>query len=150
MQAGHHISNVTIDYNKSETYRSEYSPADVIKNFPLAKQFDELARLEAGWYEGQGTAPDKNKLKIIAQKLTDSYPEHLHLPTIVPTQDGNLLLEWDTEGEPSTDIDLGSMKASFHAFGPRGEDVEADFDLSMGSFEPFFAFLSAHIQSRLA
>ena len=25
MQAGHHISNVTIDYNKSETYRSEYS-----------------------------------------------------------------------------------------------------------------------------
>ena len=35
---------------------------DVIKNIPLAKQFDELAQLEAGWYEGQGTAPDKNKL----------------------------------------------------------------------------------------
>ena len=80
----------------------------------------------------------------------DSYPEHLPLPTIVPTQDGNLLLEWDTEGDPSTDIDLGSMKASFHAFGPRGEYVEADFDLSADSFETFFAFLFDHIQSRLA
>ena len=125
-------------------------PVDAVKNFPLAKQFNELAQLEAGWYEGQVTAPDKDKLEIIAQKLTDSYPEHLPLPTIVPTQDGNLLLEWDTEGDPSTDIDLCSMKASFHAFGPSDEDIESDFDLSVeGSFETFFAFLSAHIQSRL-
>ena len=135
----------------SARFDSHTLPVDVIKNFPLMKRFDELAQLEANWYEGQGTAPDKNKLEIIAQKLTDSYPEHLPLPTIVPTQDGNLLLEWDTEGDPSTDIDLGSMKASFHAFGPRGEDIEADFDLSVeGSFETFFAFLSAHIRSRLA
>ena len=123
---------------------------EIIKNFQLTMQFDELAQLEAGWYEGQGTAPDKNKLEIIAQILTDSYPEHLPLPTIVPTQDGNLLLEWNAEGDPSTDIDLGGMKASFHAFGAKGEDVEADFDLSAdGGLELFFAFLSAHIQSKL-
>ena len=143
--------NVVQPRFKGAYFDSHTLPVDVIKNFPLAKQFDELAQLEAGWYEGQGTAPDKNKLEIIAQKLTDSYPEHLPLPTVVPTQDGNLLLEWDTEGDPSTDIDLYSMKANFHAFGPRGEDIEADFDLSVeGSFETLFAFLFAHIQSRLA
>jgi hypothetical protein len=114
-------------------------------------QFDELARLEAGWYEGRGVAPDTNKLKIIACKMVDAYPEHLPLPTIVPTQDGNLLLEWDADGDPSTDIDLANMQASFHAFGSSGKDVEADFDLSMEvGFEYFFAFLSIHIQSRSA
>ena len=124
---------------------------EVIKNYSLAMQFDDLAQLEAGWYEGQGAAPDTEKLKIIAQKLTASYPEHLPLPTIVPTQDGNLLLEWDAEDDPSADIDLNSMRASFHAFGPRNEDIEKDFSLiEEDGFESFFAFLSVHIQSRSA
>ena len=102
-----------------------------------------------GWYEGQGAVPDANKLKIIAQSLTDSYPEHLPPPMVVPTQDGNLLLEWDAEGDPSTDIDLGNMRAGFHAFGPRGENMEADFPLNAESdFDSFFAFLSTHIQAR--
>ena len=115
----------------------------------LTMRFDELTQLKTGWYDGQGTAPDKNKLEVIAQNLTDSYPDHLPLPTIVPTQNGNLLLEWDAEGDPSVDIDLGDMMASFHAFGPNGEDVEADFVLSAeGDFESFFVFLSTHIQLR--
>ena len=116
----------------------------------LAVQFDELAQLKAGWYEGQGTAPDANKLRIITQKLTDSYPEYLPLPTIVPMQDGNLLMEWDAEGDPSSDIDLGVMRASFHAFGSSGEDIEEDFVLNTeDEFNSFFAFLSTHIQPRL-
>ena len=122
---------------------------EVIKNFPLAVQFEELAQLENGWYESQGIAPDANKLKGLSQKLTDLYPEYLPLPTIVPKQDGNLLLEWDADGDPSTDIDLGSMMASFHAFGLNGEDIEGDFPLSASKdFEPFFAFLSANIKPR--
>jgi len=123
---------------------------EVIKNSQLVTLFDELAQLEDGWYEGQGIAPDKNKLESVAQKFIDFYPENLPLPAIVPTQDGNILLEWDAEGDPSTDIDLGDMRASFHIFGTIGEDVEADFVLSTeNGFESFFAFLSAHIQSRL-
>ena len=120
-----------------------------LKISPLVMQFEELAQIEAGWYEGQGIAPDMNKLKTIAQKLMDFYPEHLLLPTIIPMQDGNLLLEWDAEGDPSTDIDLGSMRASFHAFGPSDEDIEGDFPLGTNEdFESFFTFLSEHIQSR--
>ena len=95
----------------------------------LAEKFDELSQLKAGWHDGQGTALDADKLKIVAQTLTSFYPEHLPLPTIVPTPDGNLLLEWDVEGDPSMDINLGRLTASFHAFGPHGEDVEAEFSL---------------------
>jgi hypothetical protein len=124
---------------------------ELVKNFPLVTLFDELSQLQDGWYEGRGIAPDKNKLETIAQKITDSYPEDLVLPTIVPTQEGNLLLEWDVEGDPSTDVDLVDMRASFHAFGPNNEDIEMDFKLNTeDDIESFFAFLSTHIKSRPA
>ena len=118
----------------------------------LLEKFDELSRLKAGWYDGQGAAPDADRLKSIAQTLANSYPEHLPLPTIVPTPDGNLLLEWGAEGDPSLDIDLTSMKANFHAFSPDDKDVEAEFPLRglADDFEPLFTLLSAHIQSRAA
>jgi len=115
----------------------------------LAEKFDELAQLKAGWLDGRGTAPDAENLKNIAQILTNCYPEHLPLPTIVPAPDGNLLLEWNANGDPSMEIDLGNMTASFHAFGPNGEDVEAKFPLrgveDDRDVESLFAFLSAHL-----
>ena len=40
---------------------------EVTKSFPLAVRFEELSQLENGWYEGQGVAPDANKLKTIAK-----------------------------------------------------------------------------------
>jgi hypothetical protein len=124
---------------------------EVIKNYPLATQFDDLAQLEAGWHDGHGDAPDTNKLEIIAQKFIDSYPEHLPVPNIIPTQDGNLLLEWDTEGEPSADINLAELCVAFHAFGLNGEDIEKDFQIGKSEdFESFLAFLSDYIQSRRA
>jgi len=124
---------------------------EVIKNYPLATQFDDLAQLEAGWHNGSGKAPEHGKLKIIAQKLIDFYPEQLLLPTIVPTQDGNLLLEWDAEGDPSVDINLETMRASFHAFGSQDADREDDFDLGEDAgFPPFIAFLSQHVLPRSA
>jgi hypothetical protein len=123
---------------------------EVVKNYQLTIQFDELTQLKDGWYEGEGVAPDSNKLKTIAQKLTDSYPEHLPLPTVIPTQDGNLLLEWDTAGDPSVDIDLSDMRANFHAFGANGEDIEADFTLNgENDYKIFFEFLSFNVQAKL-
>jgi len=124
---------------------------EVIKNYPLATQFDDLAQLETGWHDGSGKAPDHHKLKIIAQKLIDSYPEQLLLPIIVPTQDGNLLLEWDAEGDPSVDINLETMRASFHAFGQQSEDIESDFNLDEDiDYTSFLAFLSQHVLPRPA
>jgi hypothetical protein len=120
---------------------------EVIRNYRLATQFDELARLEAGWYEGRGKALNIDNLKIIAQRMIDSYPERLPLPTIVPTQEGDLLLEWDAVGDPSVDIDLDGMDASFHAFGSNGEDLEENFPLRTNDdFKSLLSFLSEHIR----
>ena len=109
----------------------------------LAAVFADLARLRDGWFEGAGKAPDKERLREVARILIDGFPENVPLPAVVPTQDGNLLLEWQTAGMPSVDIDLAT---AFHAFDERGGDIERDFHLAdakgMGDF---FTFLSAHV-----
>ena len=113
-------------------------------------RFDELSQLEAGWFEGSGLAPNAEGLSSVAKKLIADYPDNLPLPQIVPKQDGNLLLEWRSEGEPSLDIDLASLHASFHAFGTNDEDVEGDFSLDPGGWKSLFAFLNDNIKVQKA
>ncbi len=120
---------------------------EIIRNYVLTVRFDELAQLEDGWYEGHGVAPKGGNFELIAKTLIDSYPDNLPLPSITPTQSGDLLLEWNAAGDPSVDITLSTMQASFHAFGPDETDIEADFSLTdEQSYAPFFAFLSANIK----
>jgi len=113
-------------------------------NRMLVKKFDELKHLKDGWFDGQGLAPDINKLEIVIKTFAE-YPKQLPMPIVVPTQDGNLLLEWDTQGSPSADIDLTHMTAYFHAFVSGGKDLEADFNLNdEKDFESFLLFLYEH------
>jgi hypothetical protein len=106
-----------------------------------------LFQLENGWFDGQGVAPDKQKIEIVAQNIGIHYPETLPMPIIAPTQEGNLLIEWNAEGSPSVDIDLGKMRASFHAFGKTNEDIEKDFTLNNNKdWAQLFAFLSNNIR----
>lgn len=123
----------------------------IIKSSDLAKRFGELAQLESGWHDGQGKAPRRAKFDIFAQKMTELYPGHIPLPSIVPTQDGNLLLEWRTIGDPSVDIDLDTMQASYHAFGENGEDLEKVLPLITDKdYTVFFDFLSERIKLETA
>jgi hypothetical protein len=98
----------------------------------LISGFDGLARLEDGWLDGEGLAPDRGRLAAFAGRFTricrrlDGMP----LPAVVPTPEGNVLIEWTAPGLPSLDVDLASMAASFHAFDPGFPDIEAAFDLT--------------------
>ena len=124
---------------------------EIQPNFTLASRFDELAELKVGWHDGAGLVPPPNALAQIAEKFVAHFPERTPLPTVVPTQDGNLLVEWDAIGEPTVDIDLSSFTASFHAFGGDASDIEKDFSLnSENQWTDFFAFLSQNIKSRSA
>lgn len=124
---------------------------EVVKNYAIATRMDELAQMPAGWFEGQGVALDADKLVIVADKLVADYPERLMLPSIVPTQDGNLLLEWAADGSPSLDVSLASLQASFHAFGPNGDDIERDFNLkSAAEWQSLYGFLSDSIRTTAA
>jgi len=109
----------------------------------LVKKFDQILQLEDGWYDGQGLAPDKDKLAGIIQSLAACYPQDLPLPFVAPSQDGDIVLEWDSEGFPSLDVDISAMTASFHAFGTDGGSLVADFDLGDAvGFTSLIAFLS--------
>lgn len=136
-------------YNSSEILQKIIScdSIEIIKNYELVLSFDRLSQICDGWFEGEGKALNSTDLQDIAQLMIQSYPEKLPLPSIVPTQDGNLLFEWQTENMPSVDIDLSLKKASFHAFGEQDIDIERDFFLTTSSnIDEFFAFLSEHIQ----
>ena len=124
---------------------------EVIKNYAISMRFDELSQIEDGWFEGAGVAPDAARLSHISDKLIDDYPEKLPLPLISPKQDGNLLLEWKAEGDPSLDIHLASLQANFHAFGVDDVDVERDFSLDASTgWQALFAFLSETIKAQRA
>jgi hypothetical protein len=120
-------------------------------NFPLISRFIDLSLLKDGWHNGEGKALDRGKLNIVAQNLVCSYPERLPLPIIAPTPEGNLLLEWNTQGLPSIDICLSDMRASFHAFGQAEEDIEKDFSLNTASdWKDFFEFIANYFKRESA
>jgi len=116
-------------------------------NYALSTEFDEISQLENGWFEGGGLAPDADRLSRVSRKLISDYPDKLPLPQIVHTPDGNLLLEWESEGDPSLDIDLAALQASFHAFGANDEDMERDFSLDASGWSDLFAFLDENIKA---
>lgn len=123
---------------------------EIQQDYQLAAKFEELQALEDGWYDGKGKAPAKDRLAKLASHMIGHFPESLALPAIVPTPEGNLLFEWDAEGDPSVDIDLGSMSASYHSFSLGGGETERFFDLNDDAMWPvFFEFLNANIESRL-
>lgn len=116
-------------------------------NHELANKMENLAALTDGWYDGVGKAPDPKALSELARMLVRHYLLRLKLPMVVPTQDGNILLEWNGAGEPSVDIDLATMNAAFQQFAPDGSDVEADFSLNTDEdWRKFMLYLSDHIE----
>ena len=95
--------------------------------------------------------PDAAGLSRVSDKLMADYPEKLPLPFISPKQDGNLLLEWKAEGDPSLDINLASLQANFHAFGADDVDVERDFSLdAVTGWQALFTFLGETIKAQRA
>jgi len=132
----------------------EVESFDVIKNYYIAKRFDTLGQLDGGWCDGRGIVPDVANLKALARMLAESYPEHLCLPTITPTLDGNLLMEWGTIGHAGAtpcygggqwvNINLSNMSADFQYPRANEEGVAKHFDLH-NDIESFIAFLLDHI-----
>lgn len=114
---------------------------EIQRNFDLIRRLEEIATIENGWFDGHGLAPDKQCISEISAALEVHYPEDLALPIIVPTQEGNLLFEWEVSGSPSLDIDLKLQIAEFHSFGFENE-IERTFNLrEENAWAELFGFL---------
>jgi hypothetical protein len=122
---------------------------EFIKNAKFVAIFDHLTQLKDGWCNGEGFALNSSKLEVISNIFIENYPECLPLPLIVPTIDGNLLIEWNILGYPSIDINITDMKASYQAFGLNGDKnlIEKEFTLTdLDGINNFFNFLTDNIK----
>jgi len=104
------------------------APVQTDRSGLIAKRFDDLAQLKDGWCKDIGVAPDKAGLKAVAEILVNSYPKNLRLPTVVPTLEGNLLLEWGGN-DRWVNLDLGSLEAEFCVIDDDGHGHSNRFDL---------------------
>ncbi len=124
---------------------------EVQPDYQIAARFDQIGSLAAGWHEGEGIAPDAEKLLKVSENLVGHYPEELPLPAIVPKPDGNLLFEWKGPAAASLDLRLADSIGDFHAFGPDGQDVERSFTLTTAEeWHELFAFLRPQIVGEAA
>lgn len=73
-------------------------------NYELATRFEEIRALQDGWFDGLGLAPDAERLDGVAEQFVQAYPEKISLPALVPTPEGDLLLEWDLPGQATVKV----------------------------------------------
>lgn len=119
---------------------------EIQANYVLSYRFDDLFSLQRGWYDGAGDVPNHQSLSLIAQKMVSHYPETLPLPSIIPTQDGQLLFEWNVAGDPSLDIDTQEMVGYFHSFGIGMGEIERNFALKNDDgWKDLFGFLQENL-----
>jgi len=121
--------------------------AEVQTHSQLVARFEEVLAVKDGWLDGLGRAPSEAGIRQVVSHFLHGYPALAPLPSIVPTPEGNLLLEWDVVERPSVDLELSSMKAEFHAFAVDGSDFERDFSLTNGhNWQEFFEFLGINLE----
>ena len=92
---------------------------------------DSLSSLQDGWREGRGVAPSRRNLDWLIEKVAKTFPASLSHPSVTPTEEGNVILEWispDSRIELEVNFkeqnlelyatDLTSDRFVEHSFGP--------------------------------
>jgi hypothetical protein len=82
------------DVNERLSAVKEIEQVDALAHYKLTAGIDSLASLKDGWLEGQGVAPSSENLNWLSNELTKIFPDSLEYPAVVPTEDGNVVLEW--------------------------------------------------------
>lgn len=114
--------------------------------------FNPILKLEDGWYNGDGVAPDKAWVRQFAQLWRQFWPRDLPEPLAFPTQEGNVLMEWFAYGHASVELDITKETAQFHAWDKDGKSIEREFSIAAngsGAVE-FFRFLASYIKDNAA
>ncbi len=99
-----HIGGVGVfDVNDRIKSIKEIEQLEIVPHYALTSAIDDLNGLENGWLEGHGVAPDPANLARLTEELIDAFPQGIDYPAVVPTEDGNVSLEWI---KPSARIEL--------------------------------------------
>jgi hypothetical protein len=65
-----------------------------LPHYPLTSGIDKLASLADGWLEGAGAVPKPEDLNLLTNEISKAFPESLAYPSVAPTEEGNVILEW--------------------------------------------------------
>ena len=82
------------DVNDRLTSITEIDQLECLPHYHLVSAIDALSSLQAGWLEGHGVAPSRLDLERLSDDLIEAFPPGIAYPAVVPTEDGNVSLEW--------------------------------------------------------
>ncbi len=88
----------------------------------LAKAIHDLSNLKDGWMEGRGVAPRRLDLERLSADLVEKFPPDIGYPAVVPTEEGNVSLEWII---PAARVEL-EVNFSENRLELYATDIEAD------------------------
>ena len=78
---------------------------------------DNILNLKPGWYDGEGTAFDKNDIEWLRQSFKKYYLWYLPDPVIYPTVDGQVQIEWIiSQRDITLTVNLITKKGFYHSF----------------------------------
>ncbi|MBF8378458.1 hypothetical protein IW967_11385 [Alicyclobacillus mali] len=96
----------------------------------LQAQLDKLLKLRNGWLDGEGRAPNKQRLKRLFQMLDAMYLMGPLLPYVYPTPDGNVQIEWTIgRSEWSMEVDLNTYRGKLY-----GVRLDTDEEVDGGEY----------------
>lgn len=91
----------------------------------VAAQLTDLAKLEDGWFDGDGLAPDRVALAWLAERFERCWPRDLPSPYLYPTVEGGVQAEWPLPPyDVSLEVDLGARMGEWHALDLETNDDE--------------------------
>lgn len=88
----------------------------LLDTLDVTLRLDEIAELKDGWLDGNGVAPNPEKLRLLAKAFDNSFKADLQLPHLYPTPEGGIQAEWSLDDwEVTLDINLTTLQAAYQA-----------------------------------
>lgn len=104
----------------------------LLEPLDVSVQIDKLKKLNDGWLDGEGKAPDHEALSRFMQTWDTYWVDSLPLPYIYPTPEGGIQAEWSIERYAiSLEIEFPSQKSYYHQIHlDTKKDLDMDLDLT--------------------
>lgn len=103
----------------------------LLDNKDIGYRLEELSFLKDGWLDGDGVSLNSTSLEWLSDTFEDQYSPSLPLPSIFPTPEGHIQMEWSSaKWEISILINLAERNAFLHKLNMEtDEDTELTLNL---------------------
>lgn len=120
--------------NKKLIHIENIESMDILDPFDINVRLNELSILEDKWYNGiDGKALNKESLRIFKNHF-ENYNNELKLPSIFPTINGDIVLEWKNDkNEISLEVNLSDFNSTLFYFDMDNDDNDFEQNLKIDS-----------------